>query len=103
MGLFPKDRDLTQSPKEVELRVDASDLRMRTDAVEIRLDAFLVRHLTWRSRTSIQDLIRDGQVLVDASTPDHPRGSGLPPVEPRPGRGLRHRQRVGVPNPDRQR
>ena len=30
MGIFPKDRDLTQSPKEVELRVDASDLRQRT-------------------------------------------------------------------------
>src|SRR6186713_203834 len=100
MGLFPKDRDLTQSPKEVELRVDASDLRMRTDAVEIRLDAFLVRHLTWRSRTSIQDLIRDGQVLVDASTPDHPRGSGLPLVETRPGRWLRHGSRVVVLIPE---
>ena len=84
MGLFPKDRDLTQSPKEVELRVDA----------------FLVRHLTWRSRTSIQDLIRDGQVLVDASTPDHPRGSGLPLVETRPGRWLRHGSRVVVLIPE---
>src|SRR6185436_20063506 len=86
--------------KEVELRVDASDLRMRTELVEIRLDAFLVRHLTWRSRTSIQDLIRGGQILVDASTPDHPRGNGLPVVETRPGRRLHHGSRVVVLIPE---
>jgi 23S rRNA pseudouridine1911/1915/1917 synthase len=100
MGLFPKDRDLTQSPKEVELRVTASDFRMRTEAVEVRLDAFLVRHLSWRSRTSIQDLVRSGQVLVDATTPDHPQGSGLPVVETRPGKRLRHGSRVVVLIPE---
>ena len=100
MGLFPKDRDLTQAPKEVELRVDASDLRVRTEAVEIRLDAFLVLHLTWRSRTSIQDLIKSGQILVDASTPDHPQGSGMPLVETRPGRRLHHGSRVVVLIPE---
>jgi 23S rRNA pseudouridine1911/1915/1917 synthase len=100
MGLFPKDRDLTQAPKEVELRVDASDLRMPTESVEIRLDAFLVRHLTWRSRTSIQDLIKSGQILVDASTPDQPRGSGMPVVDTRPGHRLRHGSRVVVLIPE---
>src|SRR5258707_2548060 len=100
MGIFPKDRDLTQAPKEVELRVDASDLRQRADAVEIRLDAFLVLHLTWRSRHSIQELIRGGQVLVDGSTPDHPRGKGLTEVERRPGRWLRNGSRVVVVIPE---
>jgi 23S rRNA pseudouridine1911/1915/1917 synthase len=100
MGLFPKDRDLTQAPKEVELRVDASDLRMRAEDVEIRLDAFLVGQLTWRSRTSIQELIKSGQVLVDPSTPDHPHGSGTPVVEERPSRRLRHGSRVVVLIPE---
>ena len=100
MGIFPKDRDLTQVPKEVELRVDASDLRQRAEAVEIRLDAFLVIHLTWRSRNSIQGLIRGGQVLVDGSTPDHPRGTGLTEVERRPGRWLRNGSRVVVLIPE---
>jgi len=100
MGLYPKDRDLTQAPTHVELRVDASDFRMRPEAVEIRLDAFLVLRLTWRSRTSIQDLIRSGQILVDASTPDHPQGSGMPVVETRPGRRLHHGSRVVVLIPE---
>jgi ribosomal 50S subunit-recycling heat shock protein len=69
MGIFPKDRDLTQAPKEVELEVRASDLRQRAETVELRLDAFLVVHLTWRSRNSIQELIRAGQVLVDPRRP----------------------------------
>jgi 23S rRNA pseudouridine1911/1915/1917 synthase len=100
MGLFPKDRDLTQAPREVELKVDASDLRQRAEAVEIRLDAFLVLHLTWRSRNSIQELVRAGQVLVDASTPDHPRGTGVAAVEKRPGRRLRNGSRVVVLIPE---
>ena len=49
---------------------------MRVEDVDVRLDAFLAQHLTWRSRTSIQDLIRTGYVLVAAATPDHPRGVG---------------------------
>jgi len=100
VGIFPKDRDLTQSPKEVELEVRASDLRQRAEAVELRLDAFLVLHLTWRSRNSIQELIRAGQVLVDASTPDHPRGTGVATVEKRPGRRLRNGSRVIVLIPE---
>ena len=39
MDLYPKNRDLSRPPTEVELRVDASDLRMRTGDVHIRLDA----------------------------------------------------------------
>ncbi|MFN0009636.1 MAG: RluA family pseudouridine synthase [Planctomycetota bacterium] len=100
MGIYPKDRDLTQAPTHVELRVDASDFRLRPEAVEIRLDAFLVLRLTWRSRTSIQDLIRSGQILLDASTPDHPQGSGMPVVETRPGRRLHHGSRVVVLIPE---
>jgi len=100
MSLFPKDRDLTQAPKEVELRVQASDLRMRAETVELRLDAFLVLHLHWRSRNSIQELIRSGQVLVDATTPDHPRGTGIASVERRPGRRLRNGSRVVVLIPE---
>ncbi len=100
MGLFPKDRDLTQAPREVELRVDASDLQMRIEDLEIRLDAFLVRYLSWRSRTSIQDLIWNGFVLVDASTPGKPNGRGQASVERRPARRLRHGSRVVVIIPE---
>jgi len=100
MGLFPKDRDLTQAPTQVELAVDCSDLRMKASEVHIRLDAFLSSHLTWRSRTSIQGLIHDGFVLVDASTPDHPRGAGALAAERRPGRKLRHGSRVVVIIPE---
>jgi 23S rRNA pseudouridine1911/1915/1917 synthase len=100
MGLFPKDRDLTRAPTQVELDVDCSDLRMKASEVDIRLDAFLARYLTWRSRTSIQALIHDGFVLVDASRPDAPRGLGEPVTETRPGRRLRHGSRVVVRIPD---
>src|SRR6185369_11765747 len=100
MGLFPKDRDLSQAPREVELAVDASSLNMRAEDVDIRLDAFLARHLTWRSRTSIQGLIKSGHALVDASTPDHPKGRGATAVERRPGRKLRHGSRVVVVIPE---
>lgn len=100
MGLFRKDRDLTQAPSEVELRVEASFFRARADELEMRLDAFLAAHLTWRSRTSIQELVRDGYVLVDPSTPEHPRGSGRATRETRPGRKLRHGSRVVVVIPE---
>jgi 23S rRNA pseudouridine1911/1915/1917 synthase len=100
MGLYPKHRDLTKPPTEVELRVDCSGLRMRAEDVNIRLDAFLVEYLTWRSRSSIQALIHDGYVLVDPSTPDHPRGRGELSVEMRPGRKLKHGSRVVVVIPE---
>lgn len=100
MGLFPKDRDLTQAPRDVELRVDASFFRARAEDLEMRLDAFLTAHLTWRSRTSIQTLIKDGYVLVDPSTPENPRGSGSAAVEHKPSRKLRHGSRVVVVIPE---
>ena len=40
MGLFGKDRDLTQPLEQVELMVDASALGQRVEDVSIRLDAF---------------------------------------------------------------
>jgi 23S rRNA pseudouridine1911/1915/1917 synthase len=100
MGLFPKDRDLTQAPKEVELRVDASFFRMRAEELEMRLDAFLAAHLTWRSRASIQELIKDGYVLIDPSTLAEPRAGGTPVVERKPGRKLKHGSRVIVVIPE---
>ncbi|MCB9914074.1 MAG: RluA family pseudouridine synthase [Planctomycetes bacterium] len=96
MSLFEKERDLNVSPDRVELRVSASALGQRVDDVNLRLDAFLGKHLTWRSRTSIQALVRDGYVLVDLVTPDHPEGLGELAVEKRPGRRLRHGTRVVV-------
>lgn len=100
MGLFPKDRDLTHAPKEVELRVDASFFRMRAEELEMRLDAFLAAHLTWRSRASIQELIKDGYVLIDPSTLAEPRASGTPVVEYKPSRKLKHGARVIVVIPE---
>ncbi|MCA8922297.1 MAG: RluA family pseudouridine synthase [Planctomycetes bacterium] len=52
-----------------------------------RLDAFLVERLTWRSRTSITTLIREGEVSVD----------GAPCT--RKGRKLKLGERVGVAVP----
>lgn len=96
MGLLPKDRDLTVPPEEVQLVVDASDLRIKAADLELRLDQFLTQHLTWRSRSSIQKLIKDGYVLLDAATPDHPTGTGDARKERRPGRKLHHGTRVTV-------
>ena len=53
MGLFERDRDLNVPPDRVELRVSASALGQKVEDVNLRLDAFLGRHLKWRSRTSI--------------------------------------------------
>lgn len=100
MGLLPNDRDLTEPPEEVELWVDASDFRVKVADLIVRLDHFLAERITWRSRNSIQKLIREGYVLVDASTPDRPRGSGKAAVEKRPGRKLKHGSRVVVVIPE---
>ena len=100
MSLFSKDRDLTQPPDRVELTVDASSMGLKKSEVNLRLDAFLVHHLTWRSRSSTQKLIRDGYVLIDPSTPEHPAGSGRLEPERRPGRHLRHGSRVVVIIPE---
>ena len=103
MGLFPADRDLNEPPGELELEVTASSLGMRRADVNIRLDSFLGRHLKWRSRTSIQRLVKDGWVLVDASTPDHPAGTGELKKECRPGRRLHHGSRIVIIIPPEQR
>ncbi|MDA1265439.1 MAG: RluA family pseudouridine synthase [Planctomycetota bacterium] len=100
MGLLPKDRDLNRPQEQVELVVDASDFQVKVDELVLRLDHFLGEHLTWRSRNSIQKLVRDGFVLVDASSPDHPEGTGTSVVEKRPGRKLRHGTRVIVVIPE---
>jgi len=96
MGLFPTDRDLNRPPETVELVLTASSLGLRSEDVLVRLDAFLQRHLKWRSRTSIQKLIRDGWVLVDAPTPEQPEGTGVLSEERRPGRRLRDGTRVVI-------
>lgn len=99
MRLFPKDRDLSKPLTEVELVVRASDFGLTVEATELRIDHFLARHLAWRSRTSIQALVKDGFVRVDASTPDHPRGTGELVLERRPGRRVRHGSRVVIEIP----
>ena len=100
MGLYGKERDLSQAATEVVLAVDASAFGERHDEFEMRLDAFLAHHLSWRSRSSVQDLIRTGFVLVDASTPDKPRGTGTPVKETRPARRVRHGSTVVVVIPE---
>lgn len=116
MALFPKNRNLAETLDRVELEVRASDFGMRGEDVAMRLDSFLCHHLAWRSRASIQKLIKDGYVLVAASRPDDaPPGHRarvanrppplLPPstepvVETRPGRKLLDRSRVVVMIPD---
>jgi len=96
MGLFGKDRDLTQPLDRVELMVDASALGERVEDVSIRLDSFLARHLKWRSRSSLKELVREGWVHVDASTPERPQGTGELKRETRSGKRLRHGSRVVV-------
>jgi 23S rRNA pseudouridine1911/1915/1917 synthase len=96
MGLFPKDRDLTKTPERVELTVEANFFQEKPGGFCMRLDQFLAAHLTWRSRSSIQELVRDGLVLVDLATPELPRGRGREVVEYRPGRRLYHGSRVVV-------
>ena len=97
MGLFPKDRNLAASPDRVELPVRASDFRVRAEELNVRLDAFLLRFLTWRSRTSLQDLIKDGYVSV---RPAHPEREGSLAVERRVARRLRHGALVVVRIPE---
>ena len=96
MGLFDKDRDLTKPPEQIELMVDASAQGLKVEDVLIRLDSFLALHLKWRSRSSLKQLIKEGWVHVDASTPERPAGTGVLSLETRSGRKLRHGSRVVV-------
>lgn len=100
MSLFPKDRDLSKSVEHVELVVRASDFRCAVEELELRLDAFLAHHLDWRSRSSIQQLIRDEHVLVSAPGPEQRPEDAPFVVEKRPGRYLRHGARVRVVIPE---
>ncbi|MDP6538953.1 MAG: RluA family pseudouridine synthase [Planctomycetota bacterium] len=99
MGLFPSDRDLTRPPERVELRVDATAVGARIEGFEERLDLFLARRLPWRSRASVQRLIKDGWISIDPNTPESPEGSGAFATETRPGRRLRHASRVEIKIP----
>jgi 23S rRNA pseudouridine1911/1915/1917 synthase len=99
MRLLPKDRDLSKTLDKVELEVRASDLRMRAEEVEVRLDRFLAMHMQWRSRASVQTLIRDGYVYVGVVAPDKPQGGELV-LETRPSRRLRDKSRVLVVVPE---
>lgn len=103
MRPFGKERDLSKPLEQLELQVRASDLQMRAEAVAIRLDRFLAQHLAWRSRSSIQTLIKDGYVWVDVTSPDKPRGSGELVQERRSSRVLRDKSRVRVVVPDGER
>lgn len=100
MGFFPKDRDLTEPAEELPFEVDGSFFQEKAAGFLIRLDHFLSAHLTWRSRTSIQALVRDGYVFIDAATPDHPRGTGERKLERRPGRRLGQGTKVVVVIPE---
>lgn len=100
MGIFEKDRDLTEAPTEVRLVVDASTFRVPIRGFTMRLDKFLGHHLKWRSRSSVQGLIRDGYVEVDAARPEAPEGTGVRKVEKRSGAKLLHGTRVYIRIPD---
>ncbi len=102
MRVFKKDRDLNASIEEVELRVDASAMRLTAAEVHVRLDVFLAMCLTWRSRSAVQNMIREGAVRVDAASPEHPEGCGTAKVERRPGRKLAHGSLVIVTVPEDQ-
>jgi 23S rRNA pseudouridine1911/1915/1917 synthase len=55
--LYKKNRDLSQRLERVELRVDRPD--------EGRFDLFLARHLPWRSRTGVRELIEEGKARLN--------------------------------------
>ncbi len=98
MSLFPRDRNLARAPSQVELEVRASDFQLPPGEVEIRLDAFLKLRLPWRSRASVQRLIREGQVLLAPAPLDRARAAGSREfeVERRSSRLLHHGARVIV-------
>jgi len=100
LGLFEKDRNLNDAPTEVNLVVDASAFREKAKGFQMRLDRFLAANLKWRSRSSVQTLVKDGYVSVDAARPDAPGGTGAWRVETRPGARLLHGSRVRIRIPD---
>ncbi len=100
MGIFEKDRDLTEAPTDARFTVDASTFRVKAKGFAMRLDHFLSHHLKWRSRSSVQTLVKDGYVSVDAARPDAPAGTGALRVEKRPGAKLLHGSQVVVRIPE---
>ncbi|MFT7670279.1 MAG: 23S rRNA pseudouridine1911/1915/1917 synthase [Planctomycetota bacterium] len=96
MGLFPTDRDLNTPPEELEIWVRASSFGLRPEELNIRLDAFLSGHLKWRSRSSIQRLIKDGWTYVETAAAGRLSNGARPPQENRPGRRLRDGARIVV-------
>ncbi len=100
MGIFEKDRDLTEAPTEVRLLVDASTFRVPIKSFTMRLDKFLGHHLKWRSRSSVQGLVKDGYVEIDAARPDAPNGTGVRKVEKRSGAKLQHGSTIYIRIPD---
>jgi len=103
VGIFPKDRNLAVAPELVEFAVRASDYQAKAGEFHVRLDQFLQRKLSWRSRNSIQALVHEGYVAVEAPGPEQPSDSGAPAVERRPGRRLQHGHRVVVTIPEEHR
>ncbi|MFT5733316.1 MAG: 23S rRNA pseudouridine1911/1915/1917 synthase [Planctomycetota bacterium] len=100
MGIFEKDRDLTEAPTEVRLVVDATTFRVPIRGFTMRLDMFLSYHLKWRSRSSVQGLVKGGYVELDAARPEAPEGTGVRKVEKRAGAKLLHGTRVFIRIPD---
>jgi RluA family pseudouridine synthase len=96
-------RNLSMPTERIELEVRASDFQRRGEELALRLDSFLQIHLHWRSRTSIQALIKDGFVQVASAAPELAHRCGAhaaAAVERRPGRALRHGARVVVTIPE---
>ncbi|MGH7161846.1 MAG: hypothetical protein ACREID_00065, partial [Planctomycetota bacterium] len=55
--LYRRNRDLSQPLERVDLRVERPE--------EGRFDAFLARHVAWRSRAGVQRLIAEGKALLN--------------------------------------
>ena len=55
-----------QDINQADIDAVVADQQAPVDQVHVRLDQFLAGRLKWRSRTSVQRLIKDGYLLVDA-------------------------------------
>ncbi|MGQ0613793.1 MAG: RluA family pseudouridine synthase [Planctomycetaceae bacterium] len=57
--LYKRNRDLSERLERVDLVVEIQE--------EGRFDAFLARHIPWRSRTGVQALIEEGRALLNGA------------------------------------
>ncbi|HBP17067.1 MAG TPA: hypothetical protein DEA08_04625, partial [Planctomycetes bacterium] len=57
-------KKVREAPKDLSRAVDELSWIVQHDEHDARLDRFLARHLDWRSRTSIVELLQAGQVKV---------------------------------------